>query len=137
MATKRQLQKYMISRNGKVYNTEPERNFKEFARQHGLNVCQNVTLTFHEDGGEVYDFQCDFLVPTEEWFSTDFEIDGPYHETDRAHRKDLWKDFIKAKRGLKVIHVPAVLTEKKWWPYLDSEIIKALAGKSRSVFIAA
>ena len=149
MMTKRQLQRMMIQRRGKQWDTLPERQFKDFNRKHGLGFAQNQSISV-SDEGEYYTYQLDFARPLnwrqylitgffepKEGYDVNVEIDGPDHDSERAHRKDLWKDFIKAKHGLKVIHVPAVLCNPKWWDYLKGQMDKAIAGQSRSVWIAA
>ena len=133
---KKTLARYMISKQGKVWNTEPERNFQLYQLSRGMGLVQN--RSFHVvQNGTPYDYQLDFAHATEEGWDYEVEVDGVNHDSEINHRKDLWKDFVKAKNGLKVIHVPAVLTEKKWWPYLDSEFAKALTSKSRSIWIVA
>ena len=126
----------MIDRNGRVYDTKPERQFRAFATKFGLRVVQNQTISIAADN-QTYSFQCDFLTPNDSGWAVDYEIDGPTHESDINHKKDLWKDFIKARTGLKVIHVPAVLCNKEWWGYLSKEIDKALKDKCRSAYIIA
>ena len=143
------VKSYMIQKADKKWDTHPERLFRLFARSHNLAVVQNQSETFVFDD-EPYTFQMDFVRPKkwedylmtgfyspEEGFDVDFEIDGPAHDSEQNHRKDIWKDFVKAKWGIKVIHIPAVLCEKAWWPYLDKEIQKALRETSRSVWIVA
>ena len=139
MTSKRTLEKAMIARNGKKWNTLPERQFKKFQEHYGLGLIQNVNLPF-TDGVLHYDFQCDFLRPVDHptlTYDVDFEVDGPHHDSDINHSKDLWKDDLKNKAGLKVVHIPAELTKRKWWKYLDGEIRKALLNPFGSVYISA
>ena len=129
----------MIARNGKRWNTKPERQFREFGERFGMGLIQNRSLPF-TDGVLHYEFQCDFLRPIDRpdiTYDVDFEIDGPHHDTDINRNKDIWKDDIKNKAGLKVIHVPAELTKRKWWDYLNREIEKALLSPLGSVYISA
>lgn len=135
--TKRQVEKLMISRQGKIWNTKPEQLFNEYQLSRGLNLVQNHTLPFVAENRQglpqQYDFQCDFLRPTDSHFDVDYEIDGRGHK----EKNDPWKDEVKAKAGLRVIHVPGVLCEKKWWPYLDRQLPMALLQRFPVVYLVA
>ena len=122
----------MIARNGKKWNTAPERNFEEYQRSRGMGLVQNVNLPF---GAWV--FQLDFAHPFELGWDVDYEVDGPYHGSDIQQAKDSWKDALKNRQGLKVVHIPAILTNKKWWPYLDEMLPKALLSVSPTVYVIA
>lgn len=131
------LKRYFIDKHGRTWGTLPERNFDAFQRSIGLGLVMNVSLPFNDDG-RPYDFQLDFARPTDESFNIDFEIDGKaYHSSDRQARKDHWKDEVKNRQGLKVIHVPAILTERHWWEYLEKEITRALLSKEGTIYIEA
>lgn len=137
--SKKMLRNMMIDRNGKAWNTKPERLFNEFQLTRGLGLVQNRSLPF-SDGGIHYRFQCDFLRPIDHptmTYDVDFEIDGPHHDSQINRNKDIWKDDIKNRAGLKVVHVPAELTNRKWWGYLDKEIARALLSSLGSVYINA
>ena len=85
-----------------------------------------------------YDFEMEFVHPTDQSYDLDFEVDGEaFHGTDRAIQKDDWKDRIKNDYSMKVIRIPAVLTVRKYWKYLDEEIPKAVLSKQGSVRIPA
>jgi hypothetical protein len=136
--TKRQTERYMISRAGKIWNTEPEQRFNEYQLSRGLNLVQNKTLPFVAENraGQLqrYDFQCDFLRPMEPTgFDIDFEVDGKGHK----EKNDPWKDAVKNKAGLKVIHVPGEFTKRKWWAELDKALNAALLSKDATVNLAA
>ena len=133
--TKRQVERLMISRQGKTWNTAPERNFDEYQQSRGLGLIMNKTLPFVAENrvGQLqrYDFQCDFLMPDDKTFTVDFEIDGKGHK----EKNDPWKDTVKNSRGLKVIHIDGELTKKKWWGELDRAINAALLSKEPTVRI--
>ena len=144
------LKSYMIQKNKKVWNTQPERNFLEYSRERRMGLIQNVTLNLQWEGRPI-SFQCDFARPLD-WknynvtgfhdnalgFDTDFETDGAkFHSSMRQMRKDHWKDSIKVASGYKVIHVAGELTERKWWAYLDEHIPKLLAKPMGAYYIAA
>ncbi|MDE1854619.1 MAG: hypothetical protein KGI38_12865 [Thaumarchaeota archaeon] len=135
--TKRQVEKLMISRQGKAWNTEPERNFDLYQKSRGLNLIMNRSLPFvaenREGVNQRYDFQCDFLRPTDESFDIDFEVDGRGHK----EKNDPWKDAVKNRSGLKVIHIDGELTKKKWWDELDRAISRAILSKEPTVRIVA
>jgi hypothetical protein len=128
------LKSYMIAKQGKSVGTRPETLFDQFQRSRGLGLVMNVSLPFH-DAGARYDFQLDFASSA---LDVDYEIDGKeFHSSDRQVRKDAWKDGVKNAHGLKVVHVPAILTERHWWEYLEREIRRALASEERTVYIEA
>lgn len=128
------VKQYMISKHNKVWNTEPERFFNSYQILRGLGLIQNVTLPFTWEGQRL-SFQCDFVTPNHE---IDFEIDGAkYHSSVRQQQKDKWKDGIKNGGGLKVIHIPAEICRKKWWPYLDAQIHRAESKPIGGYYIAA
>ena len=135
--TKRAVEKLMITRQGKAWNTEPERNFDDYQRDRGLGLVMNRSLPFAAENREGvmqrYDFQCDFLRPTDTTFDIDFEVDGKGHK----EKNDYWKDKVKNRAGLKVIHIDGELTKRKWWPELDRAINAALLSKEPTVRIAA
>jgi len=137
--SKKTLRNAMIDRAGKRWNTAPERAFNEFQKKFGMGLVQNRSLPF-TDNGQHFTFQLDFARPLDRptgGYDVDFEIDGPHHDTLLMKQKDMWKDYVKNTAGLKVIHVPAELTKKKWWNYLNAEIAKALLSPMGSVWIAA
>jgi hypothetical protein len=141
--SKKMLSEYMITKRGLVVGTKPERLFDSFQKEQGLGLVWNVTLPFvttDSEGARIrYYFQLDFARPIEpSGFDVDFEVDGKaFHSSDRQVRKDAWKDSVKNKQGLKVIHVPAVLCEHIWWPYLAREIARALISKEPTIYIEA
>ena len=133
--TPTQLKNMMIQRNAKLSQTLPERQFNAYQESRGLNLIQDRRLPFDENGIH-YDFQCDFLRATDESYDVNFEIDGEeFHSSPIQLRKDAWKDKIKNAHGLKVIRIPAILTQRRYWPYLDSELPKALLSKEKVVRI--
>ncbi|MDE3215963.1 MAG: hypothetical protein KGO03_06165 [Gemmatimonadota bacterium] len=71
-------------------------------------------------------------------YDVNYEVDGNhYHGSDIQHGKDMWKDGLKNAQGLKVVHIPAILTERKWWRYLDAQLPKALLSPSPTVYVVA
>lgn len=131
------IRAYMIAKNGKVWNTIPEQRFAKFVSMKHLGLVQNIDLPFADEGVH-YDFQLDFARRTVDGgYDIDVEIDGPNHDSDIMHQKDLWKDWVKNRQGLKVIHVPAELTKRKWWDYLETELNRALLSPKGSVYIIA
>ena len=135
--TRRMLTRAMIARNGKTWNTRRERRFNDYKISRGLGLVQNVSLPFVDvdlEGARIrYDFQLDFARPSDSTYDIDFEIDGKGHKDKTDH----WKDGVKNKQGLKVIHIPGVLTEKKWWAYLDNALNAAMLSTDATVNIAA
>ena len=133
--TPTQLKNTMIQRHTKLSSTLPEREFNAYQESRGMGLIFDRTLPF-SDNGTRYDFQCDFLRPNDESYDIDIEVDGEkFHASVRQVQKDAWKDRIKNASGLKVVRIPAVLTQPKWWPYLDSEFPKALLSKEKVVRI--
>lgn len=141
------LRRTLGRKRGK-WNTGPERNFNEYQKSRKLGLIQNVKWhppTFGAAGTEqTVFFQLDFARPLDyeiyaatgfhnpqNGFDVDFEIDGPMHDwaTDRA------KNMAKNSFGLKVIHIPSALCDRKSWARLDSQIRKALATKEMTVYI--
>lgn len=137
--SRRMLANYMMGLRGKSTHTLPERQFNAYQESRGMALLWDVSLKFvDDDDGQEYDFQCDFLRPTDRSYDVDFEVDGEkFHTSSRQMQKDDWKDRLKNRQGLKVIHIPAILTQKRHWSYLDAQIANALLVKQRSVRIAA
>lgn len=136
------MQRMMISRYGKAYNTAPERRFDDYQRSRNLGLVMNHTLPFvaenHQGVPQRYDFQMDFLRPiklsaTGATWDVDLEIDGKGHK----EKNDEWKDTMKASHGLKTIHIPGILTEKKYWWVLDRDLPNALLSKDSVVYLVA
>ena len=114
----------------------------------GLMQDRDFDVSFE---GRAFTFQLDFARPLD-WesyrvtgfsncgnkYDLDVEVDGrDYHSSDIQRRKDNWKDGIKVAHGLKVIHIPAEICERKWWDYLDSEYTKALESVEGAIYIDA
>ena len=138
MTSKKTLKAAMIDRLGRTWNTRPERQFDDYQRSRGLGLVQNVILPFVSENRvgrlQRWDFQLDFARPLDAGgYDVDFEVDGQGHND----HNDFWKDNVKNQRGLKVIHIPGILTGKKWWPYLDSQLPKALLSASPTVYVIA
>lgn len=126
----------MIKKNGKVVGTRPEQLFDEFQLAQGLGLVHDVELPF-TDNGTRYVFQLDFARPTDSTFDIDFEIDGAaYHSSDIQLKKDAWKDAVKNRHGLKVVHVPASVCERVHWDYLRASVNRAILSKEATVKIA-
>ena len=133
------LKVWAIDKKGKKWNTRPERQFREYAERRSLGLVQNVSLPFvapnREGRLQRFDFQLDFARPCDTGhqatYDVDFEIDGECHNS----KNDLWKDNVKNGRGLKVIHIPGVLTEKKFWSHLDKWLPVALLSKAPTIYI--
>ena len=126
------------SRNGTAPSLA-EKQFNEYQKSRGMNLIWGCTLPFYDpEKGMTYDFEMDFVHPTDQSYDLDFEVDGEaFHGTERAINKDNWKDRIKNDYSIKVIRVPAVLCQKKWWNYLDAMLPKAVLSKQGSVRIPA
>ncbi|MDE1824366.1 MAG: hypothetical protein KGH74_03635 [Candidatus Micrarchaeota archaeon] len=139
MASNRALKHWAIDKAGRKWNTRPEQNFNSYQVSRGMGLVQNVKLPFTDlEKHHGYTFQLDFAHPNDHTYDVDYEVDGShYHGSDRQLAKDEWKDRLKNAQGLKVIHVPAVLTEKKWWAYLDEWLPKALVSVSPTVYLVA
>ena len=140
--TPRMMKSAMIQKASKSSHTVPEKAFNAYQESRGMNLYwskEGESYVFTDRLGEIYDFQLDFIKLKNAWddiIDIDFEIDGSkYHSSDRQMRKDAWKDDIKALRGVKVIHIPAAITAKRFWPYLDAEIKKALESKEMVIHI--
>lgn len=136
--TKRQVERLMIDRANKIWDTEPERNFAEYCRSREILVVQNKTLPFvapnRQGTLQRYDFQCDFLRPSRQTtYDIDFEIDGKGHKD----KNDEWKDGVKNRSGLKVIHIDGELVKKKWWVELDKTLNAAILSKDPTVRLIA
>ena len=129
----------VVERDGKKWNTKPERLFNDYQRSRKLGLIQNVTLAFPVAGVSAkatVRFQLDFARPVDHEvyaatgfhdpnakFDVDFEIDGSGH----FRPADPWKDKIKNLAGMRVVHVDGRLCEKKQWDTLDSELNGAIA----------
>ena len=139
--TPHQTKLLMIQRANKKFNTKGERQFDEYQQSRVMGLYhgargEGLNLSFYDEVVVKYfEFQCDFLRPRYPGlaFSTsylgsydvDFEVDGKGHK----EKWDEWKDALKAKAGLKVIHIPEAVTKEAHWPYLDKQIQKALDSK--------
>ena len=132
LTSKKVLKAAMIARANKKVDTKPERQFKAYAESRKMELIQDVKVVC---GG--FDFQLDFAHSAYHTFDYEIEIDGPYHDSGRQLAKSLWKDALKNRQGLKVVHIPAILTNKKWWPYLDQMLPKALLSVSPTVYVIA
>jgi hypothetical protein len=137
----------VVERDGKRWNTKPERLFNDYQRSRELGLIQNVTLTFPVVGVSAKTavrFQLDFARPVDyevyaatgfhdpnAKFDVDFEIDGSGH----FRPADPWKDKIKNLAGMRVVHVDGRLCEKKQWERLDSELGGAIASGAFRCYI--
>jgi hypothetical protein len=137
--TPKMLRGAMIDKAGKKWDTKPERLFAEYARLRGMGLLQNQTVSYQALNRrgfmQTFDFQLDFARPRDwqryaitglhlasEPFEIDFEVDGEGHN----FKNDKWKDEVKTANGLKVVHIPGGVCEKKYWEYLDKAIPLAL-----------
>ena len=133
----KRIQGLMIDRANKTWDTDPERNFAEYCKSREILVVQNKTLPFvapnRAERLQRYDFQCDFLRPAIHGttYDIDFEIDGKGHKD----KNDDWKDSVKNRSGLKVIHIDGELVKKKWWGELDRALNAAILSKEPTVRI--
>ena len=138
-STPRMIQRAMIDRQGKLYNTLPERQFQAFTDLHGLPFKMNESRPFwatdRRGARSLFSFQLDFVefadpavfptwkatgyLPANAAVKTDLEVDGKDHK-DSA---DPWKDRAKNATGMRVIHIPGFLCNKRMW----GELAKALA----------
>ena len=146
--TQRTIERAMIDRAGKKFNTAPERRFNDYQLARGMGLIQNVTLPFVAENriGQLqrYDFQCDFLHPVdaacfkatgfrnpEAVYDVDYEIDGAGHKPCN----DPWKDAIKNHRGLKVVHIPGYFVKPRYWNDLDRALAWAQRSKDMTVYL--
>src|SRR2546426_11486022 len=142
--TPRMMKAAMIQKAAKSSHTAPERAFNAYQESRGMNLLWDKLLEFVTYDPDYFPitFQCDFvhfngISLKDEHYDIDYEIDGEkFHSSGRQKRKDDWKDKIKARAGIKVIHIPAAVTAKRYWPYLDAEIKKALESKEMIIHIA-
>ena len=145
------IQRAMIDRRGKVFNTTPERDFQAFTDFNRLPFKQNESRDFQaRDRANVlrtYSFQMDFVefadlrvfetwratgfLPTHAAIKTDLEIDGKDHK-DSA---DPWKDAAKNLAGIKVIHIPGYLCKRKMWATLRECLAIAQKQPERTVYL--
>ena len=132
--TPRMIQRHMIDRNGKTFNTSIEQDFQAFINEHRLPFKQNESRDFQALNRrlemQTFTFQMDFVefadpavfpawkatgyLPTNAQVKTDLETDGKDHKD----ANDPWKDAIKARSGIRVVHIPGFLCRKKMWPEL-------------------
>lgn len=130
----RMIRSAIIDRYGKKFNTSIERQFQDFAEANSLPYKMNESRDFLAENrrGElqVFSFQLDFVefaepgvfatwkvtgyLPTNVAVKTDIEVDGEGHKD----QNDPWKDRIKNRYGIRVIHVPGYLCRPKQWPVL-------------------
>lgn len=138
--TPSQTKRYMISRANKYTNTKGETQFNEYQLSRSMKLRHDVRLSFFDPRAQMFTFQCDFLLanctfPTEvsSCYSVDFEIDGKGHKT----KWDDWKDTLKVKAGLTVVHIPEPITASRYWYYLDAQIRQALFGTEKVFYVRA
>lgn len=145
------LQRAMIDRHGKTFNTSCEREFQEFVDFHGLPFKQNESRDFEARDRQgtlrVFTFQLDFVefsdpevfraykatnyLPADAQVKVDYEIDGKDHK-DSA---DPWKDHAKNCAGVKVVHVPGFMCRRRMWPELERSLRVARASADMTVYI--
>jgi len=135
--TPRMMKAAMIQKASKSSHTAPEKAFNDYQKSRKMNLLWDCSYTYDSEWMGYVRLQFDFVGTSGESFKVDYEIDGSkYHSSDRQKRKDNWKDRIKTDHDWKVIHIPAAITHKRFWPYLDAEIAKALASSEMVVYIA-
>lgn len=147
--SKKVLAKAMIDRRGKTFNTAPERNFQAFVDFYHLPYKMNESRDFWAENRRgvraLYSFQMDFVefadpsvfttwkvtghVPANATIKEDVEIDGDGH----SEKNDPWKDGVKNRENIKVIHVPGSMTRRKMWPKLLDFIREARASSDMTV----
>lgn len=132
------LQDEMIKCNNKLDHTKPEKMFNAYQESRGMDLVWNIKLPFR-DGTNPIEFQIDFLHKDVSGTpDIDFEIDGNHwHSSPRELAKDNWKDNIKNMGGLKVIHIPEALCNKRYWDYLDEVLPGAMLSPIGSIRIYA
>ena len=142
----------MIDRNGKTFNTTPEREFQAFTDFYRLPFKQNESRNFEARDRalrlNVYSFQLDFVefadpsvfqtwkttgyLPTNAAIKTDLEVDGKDHK-DSA---DPWKDAAKTRDGtMRVVHIPGYLCRRKMWPVLKEALDIALKQPEKVIYL--
>lgn len=133
--TPRMIERAMIDRAGKKFNTAVERGFQAFTDLYGLPFKMNESRDFQalnrRGQMQTYSFQMDFVefldlsvfqtwkvtrhLPPNAPVKTDLEVDGDGH----VDKNDPWKDAVKNRYGIRVIHTPGYLCKKqKMWPDL-------------------
>ena len=149
--TPRMIQRAMIDRNGKTFNTSCEREFQAFVDLHDLPFKQNESRDFmardRQEEPRIFTFQLDFVefadpevfrtykatgyLPVGATVKTDYEVDGKDHKDS----SDPWKDRAKNAAGVKVIHIPGFLCRKKMWPALFESLRAARASPHMTVYL--
>ena len=139
--TPRMMQRAMIKKAGKTFNTSVERQFQAFVDANSLPYKMNESRDFQALNRRLemqcFTFQMDFVefadpavfpawkatgfLPANAQVKTDLEIDG----RDHKDANDPWKDAIKSRKGIKVIHVPGFLCRPKMWPDLKESLAVA------------
>lgn len=149
--TPRMMQRAMIDRTGKVFNTTPEREFQAF-----VNICDypfkmNESRDFlaRDRLGVLrfFSFQLDFvefedkdvffrwkatgIIQSDAKVKTDLEVDG----RDHKDANDPWKDHAKNNAGVRVIHIPGYLCRRKMWPDLKTALAVARKQPDMTVYL--
>lgn len=150
-ATPRMIQRAMIDRAGKAFNTSVERDFQAFVDFYRLPYKMNESRDFRALNRrlemQTYSFQMDFVefadpslfstwratgfLPFDAKVKTDLETDGKDHKD----ANDPWKDAIKNRYGIKVVHVPGFLCRRKMWPELKTALNVGLRQKEMTVYL--
>jgi hypothetical protein len=124
---------YWIKRKGheKFSETAPEVAFKRFVDSLGYVVTKGEPIWM--DGWRLTP---DFDMKLGKLVNIVILIDGRYHFTEAQEKKDRWRDEMYSKALRKVIHIDAGLTtNKKYWPYLRMEFLKAVIGSAPVTYI--
>lgn len=149
--TDRAVQRMMIDRNGKAFNTEPERNFQAFVDEFSLPFKMNESRDFiartRKGELQMFSFQLDFVefkgqtifetwratgfLPVNAPIKTDLEIDGADHKDS----SDPWKDAAKNNAGVRVVHIPGFLCKRKMWGLLRPSLNDALESPHMTVYL--
>ena len=149
--TPRMIQRAMITKAGKLWNTTPERQFGDFADRYGLPFKQNESRDFRSLNRrlvmQTFTFQMDYVefedpavfsarkatgyLPSTAKIKTDLEVDGHDHKD----ANDPWKDAIKNRSGIRVRHIPGWLCKPKNWPTLKEALTIAQRQPEMTVYL--
>jgi len=128
---------YVIGRNqaarqAKGKKSIPEILFNEYqeSRQMGLlwSDDSNHPITIpviDPETGEKFDFEIDFghpveVIPPQKQPVFDYIIEVDGNRWHKKASKERWKNHLKNLAGVRVFHIPAIMTAKHWWPTLDT-----------------
>jgi len=121
---------------GEKWHSDAEKKFNEYQESRGMGLEWDNDIDVEDwQTGDKYTFQCDFLHKNDMGeYDIDYEIDG--RKFHKKKTKEHWKDDLKNKKGLKVIHIPAeACVKKQFWAVLDDELPKAVLSEKPIIYI--